>query len=95
MAKQKGYSADQIQVLEGLEPVRRRPGMYIGSTGIEGLHHLVWELIDNGIDEALAGFATEVSVKLRSDGGVTVVDDGRGIPTGINTKVGKSGVEVA
>jgi DNA gyrase subunit B len=95
VAKQKGYSADQIQVLEGLEPVRRRPGMYIGSTGIEGLHHLVWELIDNGIDEALAGFATEVSVELRADGGVTVIDDGRGIPTGINTKVGKSGVEVA
>lgn len=95
MAKQKGYSADQIQVLEGLEPVRRRPGMYIGSTGIEGLHHLVWELIDNGIDEALAGFATQVSVELLADGGVTVIDDGRGIPTGINTKVGKSGVEVA
>jgi DNA gyrase subunit B len=95
VAKQKGYSADQIQVLEGLEPVRRRPGMYIGSTGIEGLHHLVWELIDNGIDEALAGFATEVSVELLADGGVTVIDDGRGIPTGINTKVGKSGVEVA
>jgi DNA gyrase subunit B len=95
VAKQKGYSADQIQILEGLEPVRRRPGMYIGSTGIEGLHHLVWELIDNGIDEALAGYATEVSVELLADGGVTVVDDGRGIPTGTNTKVGKSGVEVA
>jgi DNA gyrase subunit B len=95
VAKQKGYSADQIQVLEGLEPVRRRPGMYIGSTGVEGLHHLVWELIDNGIDEALAGFATEVSVELLADGGVKVTDDGRGIPTGINTKVGKSGLEVA
>lgn len=95
MAKQKGYSADQIQVLEGLEPVRRRPGMYIGSTGVEGLHHLVWELVDNGIDEALAGFATEVSVELLADGGVRVTDNGRGIPTGINTKVGKSGVEVA
>lgn len=95
MTKQKGYSADQIQVLEGLEPVRRRPGMYIGSTGIEGLHHLVWEIIDNGIDEALAGFATEVSVKVLADGGISITDDGRGIPTGINSKVGKSGVEVA
>jgi DNA gyrase subunit B len=95
VAKQKGYSADQIQVLEGLEPVRRRPGMYIGSTGIEGLHHLVWELVDNGIDEALAGFATEVSVAMLADGGITVIDNGRGIPTDKNTKTGKSGVETA
>ncbi len=95
MAKQKGYSADQIQVLEGLEPVRKRPGMYIGGTGLEGLHHLVWELVDNGIDEALAGHATEVSVKLLADGGVTVIDNGRGIPTDKNTKTGKSGVETA
>lgn len=95
MAKQKGYSAEQIQVLEGLEPVRRRPGMYIGGTGSEGLHHLVWELIDNGIDEALAGFATEVSVELLKDGGVTVIDNGRGIPTGKHPKTGKSGVETA
>ncbi|HEX7368516.1 MAG TPA: DNA topoisomerase (ATP-hydrolyzing) subunit B [Candidatus Saccharimonadales bacterium] len=87
------YSAEQIQVLEGLEPVRKRPGMYIGGTGSEGLHHLVWEIIDNGIDEALAGYATEVSVKLLADGGVTVVDNGRGIPTGIHPKTGKSTVE--
>ena len=93
MAEQKQYTADQIQILEGLEPVRKRPGMYIGGTGIEGLHHLVSELIDNGIDEALAGYATEVIVTLRSDGGVTVIDNGRGIPTGTNTKTGKSGVE--
>ncbi len=91
--KQKDYSADQIQVLEGLEPVRKRPGMYIGGTGVEGLHHLVWEIIDNGIDEALAGYATTVSVKLLADGGVTVIDDGRGIPTGIHPKTGKSTVE--
>ena len=91
--KKTGYSADQITVLEGLEPVRKRPGMYIGGTGLEGLHHLVWEIIDNGIDEALAGHATSVSVKLRADGGVTVVDDGRGIPTDVHPKTGKSTVE--
>ncbi len=94
MAKQqKEYSANQIQVLEGLEPVRKRPGMYIGGTGIEGLHHLVWELVDNGIDEALAGYATHVSVTLQADGGIKVVDDGRGIPTDIHPKTGKSTVE--
>jgi DNA gyrase subunit B len=87
------YSSDQITVLEGLEPVRKRPGMYIGGTGIEGLHHLVWEIVDNGIDEALAGHATFVSVKMLSDGGITVVDDGRGIPTDIHPKTGKSTVE--
>ncbi|HSW79150.1 MAG TPA: DNA topoisomerase (ATP-hydrolyzing) subunit B [Candidatus Saccharimonadales bacterium] len=98
MAKQKddnSYKADQIQVLEGLEPVRKRPGMYIGGTGSEGLHHLVWELVDNGIDEALAGYASEVEVELLADGGVKVIDNGRGIPTDINTKTGKSGVETA
>jgi DNA gyrase subunit B len=91
--KKTAYSSDQITVLEGLEPVRKRPGMYIGGTGIEGLHHLVWELVDNGIDEALAGHATEVSVTLLNDGGVTVIDNGRGIPTDIHPKTGKSTVE--
>jgi DNA gyrase subunit B len=89
------YDASQIQVLEGLDPVRKRPGMYIGSTGVEGLHHLVWELIDNGIDEALGGFATEVSVEMLEDGGITVRDNGRGIPTDKHAKTGKSGVETA
>ena len=93
LAGQKDYSADQIQVLEGLEPVRKRPGMYIGGTGVEGLHHLVWEIVDNGIDEALAGHATEVSVKLLADGGVMVTDNGRGIPVDIHPKTGKSTVE--
>ncbi len=92
-AKKSGYSADQITVLEGLEPVRKRPGMYIGGTGIEGLHHLIWELVDNGIDEALAGHATAVSVKMLADGGITVIDNGRGIPTDIHPKTGKSTVE--
>lgn len=93
MAQQKQYNADQIQVLEGLEPVRKRPGMYIGSTGIEGLHHLVWEIVDNGIDEALAGYATHVQVEMLEDGAIKVMDDGRGIPTDIHPKTGKSTVE--
>jgi DNA gyrase subunit B len=93
VAKKSEYSADQITVLEGLEPVRKRPGMYIGGTGSEGLHHLVWEIVDNGIDEALAGHATEVSVTMLADGGIKVVDNGRGIPTDIHPKTKKSTVE--
>lgn len=88
-----GYSAQQITVLEGLEPVRKRPGMYIGGTGVEGLHHLVWEIVDNGIDEALAGHATEVHVTMLADGGITVYDNGRGIPVDIHPKTKKSTVE--
>lgn len=87
------YDASQIQVLEGLDPVRKRPGMYIGSTGSEGLHHLVKELADNGIDEVIAGFATELQVILHQDGGVTVIDNGRGIPVEMHPKTGKNTLE--
>lgn len=89
----KDYDSGSIQVLEGLEPVRKRPGMYIGGTGVEGMHHLIWEIIDNGIDEALAGHANSVEVTLLADGGVKVYDNGRGIPTDVHPKTGKSTVE--
>ncbi len=88
------YTADQIQILEGLEAVRKRPGMYIGSTSSRGLHHLVYEIVDNSVDEALAGYCTEIKVKINEDNSITVTDNGRGIPVGINAKSGLSGVEV-
>jgi DNA gyrase subunit B len=92
--KKSGYNASSITVLEGLEAVRKRPGMYIGSTGERGLHHLIWEVVDNAVDEAMAGYATRVEVVLQSDGGIRVVDDGRGIPVGMHPVEKKPAVEM-
>ena len=82
------YGADQIQILEGLEAVRKRPGMYIGSTSARGLHHLVYEIVDNSVDEALAGFCSEIDVQINEDNSITVLDNGRGIPVDIQKKAG-------
>src|SRR5215469_7994327 len=89
------YTARDMAVLEGLDPVRKRPGMYIGSTGPSGLHHLVWEVVDNSVDEAMAGFCTKIVVTLTADGGCRVDDDGRGIPTDVNPQQKLTGVEIA
>ena len=92
---QGSYTSRDMSVLEGLEPVRKRPGMYIGSTGLTGLHHLVWEVVDNSVDEAMAGYCARIDVTLLADGGCQVVDNGRGIPTDVNPQLKMTGVEIA
>ncbi|RYZ98843.1 MAG: DNA gyrase subunit B, partial [Proteobacteria bacterium] len=87
------YTADKIKILEGLEAVRKRPGMYIGDTTARGLHHLIWEIVDNSVDEALAGHCNEINVKLHADDSITVSDNGRGVPTGMHPS-GLTGVEI-
>ncbi|HPS82396.1 MAG TPA: ATP-binding protein, partial [Candidatus Limiplasma sp.] len=89
-----GYNAENIQVLEGLDAVRMRPGMYIGSTGSRGLHHMLWEIVDNAVDEAMAGYASHISVTLHEDGSASVFDDGRGLPVDQHPTLHVSGVEV-
>lgn len=93
MAKEQSYSAESIQVLEGLEAVRKRPGMYIGSTDVRGLHHLLWEIVDNAIDEAMAGYCTKIDIEMMADGGFSVTDNGRGIPVDTVAKTGLSALE--
>ena len=88
------YSSEKITVLKGLEAVRKRPAMYIGDVGKKGLHHLVWEVVDNSIDESMAGFCNEITITIEKNGSITVEDNGRGIPVDINKKEGKSGLEL-